>query len=98
MGDGDLEENGRFFVGYGCLGYEFRSERVVPGEVHADFGQAEFEELELTKVCVEEVAGCLKGGHLISLITSELGVHTGHVTPRTTDGVLTTLLEGSAFS
>jgi hypothetical protein len=23
VGDGDLEEDGRFFVGYGCLGYEF---------------------------------------------------------------------------
>jgi len=23
VGDSDLEEDGRFFVGYGCLGYEF---------------------------------------------------------------------------
>jgi len=23
VGDGDLEKDGRFFVGYGCLGYEF---------------------------------------------------------------------------
>ena len=34
----------------------------MPGEVYADFGEPEFEELELTKVFVEEVASCLKGG------------------------------------
>ena len=60
VGDGDLEEDGCFFVGYGCLGYEFRSERVVPGKVYADFGETELKELELTKIFVEEVAGCLK--------------------------------------
>ena len=32
----------------------------MPGEVYADFGETELEELELTKIFVEEVAGCLK--------------------------------------
>ena len=71
----------------------------MPGEVYTEFGEPEFIELELTKVFVEDVAGCLKGGRLIQLITSELGVHrTGHVAPCTTDDVLMTLLEGSASS
>ena len=64
VGGSNLEEDGGLFVGDGGLHGDLVGEGIVPGEVDANLGEAELEELELAKVLVEEIAACdgMNGG------------------------------------
>lgn len=53
VGGSDLEEDGGLLIGNGRLRGDLVGERIVPGEIDTDLGEAEFEEFELAKVLVE---------------------------------------------